>query len=820
MTRDQEVRRRNVKNSRIASDIKREKEHKQSKVPLAILLFGIGGLITLVCVVRYFQYRSYLREKVAIPVDAPKVLPKEAGTVEADPERFWGSYRPQLYFGLKTRSPASPLFGFMWLNQLTGQMPPPLRHWCDQGDGLLRYGWTKHDGVNFGIQEIEDNQFSLKTVFVKRQGGSHGGDWTARISAAPNDPNHPAVVSFMFYVALDGQGTLEPVLAKNGKYLTSVRGTSQELGSFELFFPKSKTDSSPRHSYLITYAPQIDKLKEVLLSGMKVDAWDKARTKIYFTLGGRLVPRDAPGPNYVVHQVTVQLPFEMEVIFESGSFKNRPDVLAGQVLTDLLSKHESNFDKKFTSVFDLESKGYKTNEIAFAKAALSNMIGGIGYFYGSSMVQSKYNKEPLDYWNASLYTAVPSRSFFPRGFLWDEGFHNLLISQWNVNISKDIISHWLDLMNIEGWIPREQILGAEALAKVPAEFVVQKNENANPPTLYLALLKIIEHYSNSNNEGSQSFLKAVFPRLKVWYDWYNTSQVGERPSTYRWRGRDAQTRRELNPKTLTSGLDDFPRASHPTDDEYHVDLRCWMALASKLMSDIAAIVGEDSGAYLATNKLLTDNSLLDELHWSEKKQQYSDFGLHTDKVRLERPKPPPNLQPGQRPPQTDPEQVRITLSEPEYRFVDSFGYVSLFPFLLKIIDHNSPKLYKILTDLKDPRLLWTDYGLRSLAKTAPLYNRYNTEHDPPYWRGAIWINMNYLALGALHHYSSTQGSYSEMAKSVYDELRINLVTNIFKEYKRTGFIWENYNDKTGEGKGCHPFTGWSALVVLIMAEKY
>lgn len=102
------------------------------------------------------------------------------------------------------------------------------------------------------------------------------------------------------------------------------------------------------------------------------------------------------------------------------------------------------------------------------------MIGGIGYFYGSSRVQSIYTKEPVPYWKAPLYTAVPSRSFFPRGFLWDEGFHGLLISEWDLDIELDIISHWFDLMNVEGWIPREQILGVEALSKVPEEFVIQK----------------------------------------------------------------------------------------------------------------------------------------------------------------------------------------------------------------------------------------------------------------------------------------------------------------------------------------------------------
>ncbi|KNC70668.1 hypothetical protein SARC_16802, partial [Sphaeroforma arctica JP610] len=62
--------------------------------------------------------------------------------------------------------------------------------------------------------------------------------------------------------------------------------------------------------------------------------------------------------------------------------------------------------------------------------------------------------------------------------------------------------------------------------------------------------------------------------------------------------------------TLTSGLDDFPRSSHPSDTERHLDLRCWMLLGASAMSNVAELVGKDGSQYEEATAALNDTKIL------------------------------------------------------------------------------------------------------------------------------------------------------------------------------------------------------------------
>ena len=100
-----------------------------------------------------------------------------------------------------------------------------------------------------------------------------------------------------------------------------------------------------------------------------------------------------------------------------------------------------------------------------------------------------------------------------------------------------------------------------------------------------------------------------------------------------------------------------------------------------------------------------------------------------------------------------------------------------------------------------------EHGLRSLSTADTFYQRSNAPGDNPYWRGPIWININYLALKALYAYKGSvyAGDREDVrsvavfdanrarCRSVYGRLRSNVVRTILSSYSSTGFFWEQYN---------------------------
>ncbi|KAF9358431.1 Processing alpha glucosidase I [Mortierella sp. AD094] len=743
---------------------------------------------------------------------------------------LWGPYRPNLYFGTRPRLPDTVMTGLMWYGTQDYSGVDKIRHGCEERDGFEKYGWLKNDGRTFGTQQLKDtlNNVELTTDFIKIPGGDHGGSWGARISGKPIREDEPMALAAMYYIGVDGLGSISLDTSDfNAQSPIKVDGQAHGIGEFEFVVEQTSGDNvgEPVHFFGAAIPPgnvwrTKDFTREVIIRNAQ-KLQQSGRTdfspKEFFSFSDEFF---GGIPNLLVFQMHYDAPFEFEVRFTS---KSSPNPVTSEVMTSALTKAIANFDERFEKTFNLKQQEYSESMINFAKATMSNLVGGIGYFYGSTIIDDsptyeegqnehlegpvarRPSPDPKPTLPASLFSAVPSRSFFPRGFYWDEGFHQTLIGQWDNDLSLEIIESWFNRQDRDGWIQREQILGDEARSRVPAEFQVQYPEHANPPTLFKAINLYLDRLQNvtkaqSENGGSDNlfkhdvtnarlvnpelaseYLAKLYPKLRANYYWMRQMMRGEirdygrlsrsRVEGYRWRGR-------TKTHTLTSGLDDYPRAPRPSLGELHVDLISWIGFMNLNLQNIAAIVGEEDDVEELEEHYNAIVANIDDLHWSDEHKAYCDLGLDEDDQSVH---------------------------------VCHKGYISLFPLLLGIIDPESEKLEHVLDLMYDPEEMWSEFGLRSLSAKDEFFGT-----GENYWRGPIWINANYLALHSLRTNYINKGPYQAKAKKIYNELRDNIISTIYNEYERTGFVWEQYNDKTGHGQRSHPFTGWTSMVVLIM----
>jgi mannosyl-oligosaccharide glucosidase len=464
-------------------------------------------------------------------------------------------------------------------------------------------------------------------------------------------------------------------------------------------------------------------------------------------------------------------------------------------------------------VFDPKTPFRNDQHTAFSQNVFSNLLGGLGYFTGTTKVDTSkkaiYAETTGKFWEKSeeakkhatpevrgpyeLLSYTPSRAVFPRGFLWDEGFHLLLVLEWDADLAIEVIRSWLALMDEDGWIAREQVLGGEAELATPGDFITQFPHIANPPTLFMVVSKCLDmlqgktkYYGHDSwyltkADAGKTFITEIYPLLKRHYEWWRKSQSGDIeahsiPSAnlnegYRWRGRTP----DLN---YPSGMDDYPRAEPPDITELHLDALCWVGVMAKVLEKIAFFVGRTHDSFAYQNHIRGVNTNLEALHWEQKQNVYCD----------------------------------TVVRNYAHEYVCHKGYISLFPFMTGFLGAGHPHLSATLDLLRDSNHLWTDHGIRSMS---PEDKKYGTGDN--YWRSPIWINMNYLILEQLLALSKVSGPSQHRCRDVYVELRSNIVHTVFSAWLQTGYVWEQYDPVGGHGQRTQHFTGWSALVVKIMA---
>lgn len=94
--------------------VRKEKEKKKAKTDISKIFINISIGLCIFSLIWFFYalyMRSALARRAVMLHPSPRVLDANSTTAAVSPERFWGSYRPQVYFGMKTRSPRSVVTG-------------------------------------------------------------------------------------------------------------------------------------------------------------------------------------------------------------------------------------------------------------------------------------------------------------------------------------------------------------------------------------------------------------------------------------------------------------------------------------------------------------------------------------------------------------------------------------------------------------------------------------------------------------------------------------------------------------------------------------
>ena len=370
-------------------------------------------------------------------------------------------------------------------------------------------------------------------------------------------------------------------------------------------------------------------------------------------------------------------------------------------------------------------------------------------------------------WN-TIYEPRHDRVVSTVGRLWNQEYGGVALFGWDnffLAYMTSLDDRELALANVI-----EHLRGATAEGFLPNDNRGNGSKSwdrSQPPVGGIMVREVYRRYPE------RWFLEAAFDPLLAWNRWWPQKRLNEGLLSYGsheaqnpFNEPDVRTKRTAG---YESGMDDSPMYEDvPFNPEKNtlelqdVGLTSLYIADCLALAELAVVLGRDAEAAELTNRARQFSEALDGL-WVEDRGYYLNF--------------------------------RTDLGRPSERRSPTLFY----PLLAGV--PAAPRAERMIREhLLNPEEFWGDYILPSTTRDDPSFPRQR------YWKGAIWPPLNFLTYLGLRRAG---------AHDVASELSRRSLSMFLAEWRRKGYVSENYSSITGAGDderlSSDPFHSWGGL---------
>ena len=298
--------------------------------------------------------------------------------------------------------------------------------------------------------------------------------------------------------------------------------------------------------------------------------------------------------------------------------------------------------------------------------------------------------------------------------------------------------------------------------------------------------------------GDKEFLKEMYPKLKVYHEWWYTNRDHDKNGIAEFGGMVHEYNNSPEEIILAaaweSGMDNavrFDVEGYGKDDkgikvfenrdsnnnlvgysinQESVDLNAFLYAEKIYLGKMAEILGKTEESKVFMDSAVHVKKYINDKMYDENTGYYYDLQFDENG------------------------NTKLLVN----RGKGTEGYI---PLWANAADEDKAK--RVVENILDENIMNTYLPFPTAAKDNPKYN------PTKYWRGPVWLDQAYFGIIGLNNYG-----YEKEAK----ELTVRLFENS-EGLMGDGAIRENYNPETGEGLHCSNFS-WSASVYYLLYKEF